>query len=376
MNTPTGTEKEERPDRSAVGDRITGLDLARALAIFGMFMAHIGPRVPAGLIPPDTEWLNAVYRVVHGRSAILFGVLAGIGVAILASRSLSSRDTDLKLVWRSIVLFVIGIWLQTLDMPVAIILHYYAILFLLGILANRWGDRLLLIVSLGALIFGPVALLGMHTLAPDLTRTLPDWYRIDQQFFFILIAGYYPVLTWTSPFLFGMWLGRRDMSTVESSRGLMVGGAFVTTAAYGISVLATSWAGEPTSQGDWRNLVTIEPHNQMPLWLVSATGIAIFVIGVSLYLTRHLPQLTKPLVLVGQMAFTVYVAQIIFLTLAPELVIATDSYGAAWASIGRMAGGTILVVVAYRALLPRGPLEWLVRAPWSIPGSSPLEKPP
>ncbi len=350
-----------------VGGRITGLDMARALAIIGMFMAHIGPRFRPDEVIPGDGILGAVYRSVNGRSAILFGVLAGIGVAILASRGRSLRATDGKLLWRALVLFVIGVWLQTLDMPVAIILHYYAVLFLIGAVANRLGDRGLLGVAASSLMIGPLSIVGMWSLAPDLTRAVPEWFRIDQNMFFILIAGYYPVVTWTAPFLFGMWLGRRGLRSNRTALRMAVVGVVATALAYGVSVFATGLAGETTESGDWRNLMMIEPHNQMPLWLISAAGVAITVIGTSLYLSRRFPGVTRPLVAVGQMAFTVYVAQIIVLTLFPQWVEARESYVDAWISVGRLTLVTILAVLLYRTLPLRGPFEWLIRVPSSPP---------
>src|SRR4051812_8710723 len=53
--------------------RVTGLDVARALAVFGMLGAHFAG-VPADIDASPSSWLG----VVHGRSSILFAVLAGV----------------------------------------------------------------------------------------------------------------------------------------------------------------------------------------------------------------------------------------------------------------------------------------------------------
>ncbi|MEK8225302.1 hypothetical protein NKG05_02965 [Oerskovia sp. M15] len=60
------------------GDRIPGVDVARGVAILGMFAAHVG--VTSDDFSTGDGWLS----LVHGRSSILFAVIAG-------SRSRSSR---------------------------------------------------------------------------------------------------------------------------------------------------------------------------------------------------------------------------------------------------------------------------------------------
>ena len=65
--------------------RILGLDIARGLAILGMAGAHIGETEPFQWLDPAT-WTD----LVHGRSSILFAVLAGISIALMTGRSANS----------------------------------------------------------------------------------------------------------------------------------------------------------------------------------------------------------------------------------------------------------------------------------------------
>ncbi len=58
--------------------RVTGLDMAGALPVFGMLGAHFSG-VPADVDVSPSNWLG----VVHGRSSILFPVLAGVSLALL-----------------------------------------------------------------------------------------------------------------------------------------------------------------------------------------------------------------------------------------------------------------------------------------------------
>jgi hypothetical protein len=55
----------------------------------------------------------------------------------------------------------------------------------------------------------------------------------------------------------------------------------------------------------------------MPLWVLSSTGIALAVVGCCMLLARALPRLVWPAVALGQLALTVYVAQVLVLAARP-----------------------------------------------------------
>jgi uncharacterized membrane protein len=72
---------------SAARGRIQGIDLARAVAILGMVMVHIGP------IRLDGFGLTgAAYRLPVSHASILFVVVAGIGISLLAGDRSRSRQ--------------------------------------------------------------------------------------------------------------------------------------------------------------------------------------------------------------------------------------------------------------------------------------------
>ena len=120
--------------RSRTG-RILGVDAARAIALVGMFATHILPLHDADDVPTLTGLL------ADGRSSALFAVLAGVGVALSTGGPRRPRDARAHLaaaaalVVRGLLVGLLGLWLIDFDAPVAVILPYYGLLFVVAAVA-------------------------------------------------------------------------------------------------------------------------------------------------------------------------------------------------------------------------------------------------
>ena len=124
----------------ALPGRIAGLDVARGLAVLGMFAAHL--RLGDDLGPAPSTW----WGVTNGRPSILFATLAGVSVALLSGWTRRPEGTDLararlRIFVRALWVFGIGWFLDALDTFVAVILGVYAVLFLLVMPFLRWPVR-------------------------------------------------------------------------------------------------------------------------------------------------------------------------------------------------------------------------------------------
>lgn len=345
---------------SVTGARITGVDLARALAIIGMFAVHIGPTEADGA-------LGYAYALPHGRASMLFVLVAGVGVSLLAaSPSGSPRRTTVTLLWRAALLLPVGLALQELDHDVAVILQDYALLFLVAIVLLPLGGRALLAVIALAAPLGSAAYLWGQLRAPEVFQREPvgltdPAVEVGHRLF---LSGPYPLLTWLAPFVLGLWLGRLDLRSRRVRRRLLLWGTVVAAASTALSSALVAVLGDPGDPTGWDHLVVDAAHSQMPLWLTGATAAATAVLGGSLLVADRLPRVSHPLVLTGQLALTAYVGHLVVLGLGPEALTSSQVGPAAT----RLAGFTLVTVglaTAWRRAWSRGPLEMLLQVPGS-----------
>jgi hypothetical protein len=352
----------ERP--ASEGGRVLGIDVARAVAVVGMVMVHFGPTDPQQGAPFGEH----LYALSHGRASVLFVLLAGIGVTLLAGDR--SRDrlrrTWVRLGWRAAVLLPLGLGLQLLDHGVAVILQYYAVYFVVAGAAVLLDDRLLLAAAVALSVVGPlVYLAGWHL--------QPGWYELGPTSLDhppavivrqLLLTGWYPTIVWSAPLLVGVWLGRRTLASTDLQRRMVGWGCALALTAWGASQLLVVLVGEPEAEPSWRLLATDTPHSAMPLWLLGATGSAIAVLGLCLLVSKVLPRLTWPVAAAGQLAFTIYVGHVLVLARWPDLL-RYDAVGDAASSVVRFTVVAIGAAAAWRLVMPRGPLELALRPPWT-----------
>lgn len=361
---PTAPSSTIASAPTSVRTRIGGIDIARGVAIVGMVMVHIGPQEVSG-----DSLLAVGYRSPHGRASILFIVLAGIGVSLLAGDRSDTRvrGATMRLWWRALILLPIGLVLQQLPTNVAVILQYYAFYFVVASLLLHLGDRALLAVAAASATLGPALLVWMHQVVPDWFQPgVPAWYDAGRIVRDVTLTGYYPVVVWTAPLAVGMWLGRRPISTPAMARLLLLGGAVVTAVGFVMSDVAVALLGTATSEGDWRQLVAIEPHNEMPLWVLTSGAIAVAIIGGCVLIGQRMPRVSWPLVAFGQLAFTTYVLHLLVIAVAPQWL-ERDELLTAWVSVARFTIVSVAIAAAYRMVAARGPFEMLLRLPLRRP---------
>jgi uncharacterized membrane protein YeiB len=354
---PTRAPSSSR--RSADPGRVTGVDIARTLAILGMLAVHVGPT--------DGDGLAArLYATPHGRASLLFVVVAGVGVTMLAG---SSRATSLstrgKLLWRAALLLPAGLALQGLDHGANVILQDYALFFLLAVLAIDLARRWLLWLAVTFAALGPVTFFAGRAAFPTMFERDPTTLSdpLLTTLHGLVLSGPYPLVTWAAPFLFGMWLGRLDLRATHVRRRLLVFGFAVGLVTFVLARLLVALFGAPASWGDPRFLYTDAAHGQMPLWLIGGTAVAAGLLGAALLFGDRTVRMARPLVAAGQLALTVYVGHLLVLAAAPDLT-RSDHVGGALVIVAVFSAVILGGASAWRARFRRGPLEYALHPEW------------
>ncbi len=340
---------------TAGADRIGGLDLARGLAVLGMFGAHLD--IGVQLTGDPSSWA----AVVDGRSSILFATLAGVSIALLSGGREPADGVDLvrarlRIMVRAAWVLAIGAVLEWFDTFVAIILGVYAVLFVLALPFLRWPARRLLVAAGIIAVAGPplTAVLGQVLSVAD-----ADEHYVAR----LMVTGTYPAVLWLAFVLVGLAVGRLDTGARVVRARLAAAGTAAAVLGYaGAWVSTRALAGGDPSAGPSAGFASpvgtldvawftgAQPHSGTTSELVGSCGVAVLVVAGCLVMADLLPLLTAPLRAVGALALSVYSAHILalwaLLQVAPErpqgvgiwlvfVLTALSGAGLWWPTLGR-----------------------------------------
>lgn len=331
MNAVSGQETTAQP-------RIPAVDIARGLAILGMFVAHAMPRADDGEL------------LVDGRSSILFATLAGVSLGLLSGGPQppgpGSRSAVRRIVLvRALFVFLLGVLLWTLGSEIAIILDYYAVMFVL-VLPLLFAGR--------AVLLGTAAILLIA--APALARAVDPGNRepasVVDALREYLLTGYYPALVWLPLLLVGLVAARSGLESRRTQAWLVGGGCAAAVAGYGGAFVLTG--------------VTAKAHSGSTAEILGSGGTALAILGLLLLATTGegfgtaARAVLWPLGAAGALALSVYTAQIFVLAMAAG---ARDSGGPdypGWPLLIVLAVASLVGASLWRYFLGRGPLERLL----------------
>ncbi len=355
--------------RAAATARMPGYDVARAIAIFGMVqvnfesMMHLEKHA-------EPAWLNWATERIEGRSAALFVMLAGVGIALRTRKARETgvyREERVALLKRAAVLFVVG--LLNVHLWEWDILHFYGLY--LGLAALLLGARSrTLAVWTGACV--AAAAYFQLEFSYDLELELWSWPGMLLD---LVFSGVHPVFPWMAFLTLGMILGRVDLRERETRRRVFTLGL----AAAALGELADTMVRRAPDvldyDSDTLQLMFGWPRPPSPAFVLAAAGTSVCVICLLIGVTEPRPtsRWVVALMATGQLAFTLYVAHTLAILLPIEHgyfahADLLDALGYAFA-FNLVA---VFVSLWWRRRWSHGPLEALIRqlsgrtepAPW------------
>ncbi|WP_405768705.1 DUF418 domain-containing protein [Actinacidiphila glaucinigra] len=375
--------------------RLVGLDLARGLAVLGMYASHVGPDPPGG---GPVGWAAEMSR---GRSSALFALLAGFTLVILTGRpeprtGRAGRQAAGRVLIRSAALVALGGALTALDTSVNVILAYYGLALALALPLRRLrAARDLALVALAGALVLPQVLYPLRAAAygGGWADTLADHdplARISggEGLLDLLVTGDYPVLTWLPFIVAGMAVARLDLGRPGARARSAVWGAALAAAGYGGSWLALHlvpgalgavsaatdggpaaaawWSDAAGSPGDtnpaW--LLVAAPHSQTTFSILGNTGVALLVLAGCLAVVDRsagLRRLAAPVAAVGSVSLTAYAGHIVALS-ALGLDDEDRSYTGAVTLWLCFTGTAVLAALLWTRVFRRGPLEYALHS--------------
>lgn len=338
------------------------MDVARGLAILGMFVAHIGSDADAPL-PNGSSWFEAF----DGRSAATFSLLAGVSAGFLSGGpqpfvGVAMRGARIRILVRAAVLLPLGVMLSLLGTPIAVILPGYAVMFAMLTVALGWRPRTLLVVAGVVLLVAPPIVFAVRGTGAGAGGPAFG-YVLD-----LLTGRFYPALVWIAYLLVGLALARLDLARPGMPRALLARGVPAAVLGYGAGALAARFA---RPEGIWRSLLSTEPHADSALEVTGNIGVVLCVLALCLVAARA-PRVVYPVAATGALALTTYTAHIIVIVIIGRDVFVEPSNARLMAFVVVTLAATSL----WRATLGRGPLEWLLYASSTAAATAGVAAPP
>lgn len=346
-------------------NRIIALDVARGLAVIGMYIQHFA--------------LNNFNGFVSGNTMILFMLCSGISYSIMA-KSMMTRKIEpavirTRILARSIFIDLVGYVLIMLNGQFAVVLPSYAMLFILALLLINCSTKRLFVISfILFIISSPLMIMGLSLFSN--TAILYD-----------IAGGPLSAIAWSPVFVVGMIIGRFNLKNKHIAKLLIILGAIITIPIKLIALfilpnvravfevwLAQLYSGT-NSQIDafaawplntippqWQMLFVDGPQSGSIFELLIGTGGSLIILGLLCLLSNKIMTIFKPFSNVGRTSLTLYTIQFIIIWILGLIgidVTSIDIGSIPFADI--FIGLLVLVLGCLLAKMPNGPIEYLIK---------------
>lgn len=341
--------------------------------------------------------LTVGQALAGGRASALFAVLAGVSIALITGRGrplrgLARARASAGLAVRALLIAALGLVLAEAGSGIAVVLTYYAVMFVLALpflgLSARW------LVTLAGfwVVAAPVFSHWLRPQLPEREFPSPSWGQLFEDPSGLLaelaFTGYYPAVPWLAYLLVGMALGRLDLTSRRTATTLAAVGAVIAVLATAVSRsltdrpatgrallsdpasgdasvaalldrISAGLAGNVPTDGAWEWLLVVAPHSTTPFDLAQTIGSALVVIGLALLvLGATSGVVTRAIALffgAGTMTLTLYSLHVVLRS--PDLL--PDSLRDSYRFHALLLLGIGLIFVAAGR---RGPLERIIGA--------------
>ena len=291
--------------------RIIGFDLARAYAIFGMYIVNFNFSFGSVMSPNDS--IGHFLNIFTGNSTAIFIICAGMGLSLMCNKKTltvkEKADLKSKVVKRSWFLFVLGLLL--FSWWSGDILHFYGGYMHIAALLLFVPRRYYLLMAISAIIIFHLLMLfiPVETGWDFTTYRYTDFWTPLGFFRNTFFNGWNSIFPWFSYFLLGMWLGRLNWQDKIVKRSIFFTGLVMFLLIQVLRLLAK----EHYFDQFWSDYMMAEYFPAFLPFIIVTMGFALMVIPFLMYIGEKFP--TNSIVLAlqktGQMTLSHYVIHLI-----------------------------------------------------------------
>jgi uncharacterized membrane protein YeiB len=290
--------------------RIIGFDLARAYAIFGMFIVNFN--TVFGSYTNHTG-LSGFLNLFNGNSSTLFVMLAGMGVSLMTKRNdytLEERKSIKSIITkRSWFLFVLGVAFY-LWWP-ADILHFYGGYMHIAVLLIFFPKKYFLYAAAAAIIiFHLLLTIFPYDTGWNLeTLMYKDFWTLKGFLRNTFYNGWNSIFPWIAYFFIGMYLGRLNWSDSKTPKKVLLIGSSV----YIITFLIQSYATSVTQNKDLLFYLTADYLPPFLPFMLGTASFGLILISIFIFIGNKIGEtkIARILSSTGQMTLTHYIAHLV-----------------------------------------------------------------
>ena len=314
-----------------MNQRIIGFDLARAYAIFGMFVVNFN--FCFGTFS-STSTFEKFQNLFVGNSTAIFIILAGVGLSLMTSRLVYTLEEKKKIkstvLKRSWFLFALGLLLY--PWWPGDILHFYggylhlaAFLLFVPRRYYLWAVIAAILIFHALLFFIPIGT-GWDFVTTEYT----DFWSLKGFLRNTFYNGWNSMFPWFAYFALGMWLGRLKWQDKKTRKNVFIAGLLLFIV---FQILRLFARNDFFSEGV-TNYIMSEYFPPYFPFIAITIGFALMVISTFLYIGERFAtsKLILYLAVTGRMTLTHYV---VHLTLGMLLLslLTGEKYTGYWNSL-------------------------------------------
>ncbi|MCU0392987.1 MAG: DUF418 domain-containing protein [Thermoflexibacter sp.] len=291
-------------------ERIIGFDLARAYAIFGMYIVNFN--IVFGQFKDDSLG-GQFLSLFSGNSSTVFVMLAGMGIALMTNRGKEYTEEDKKRLKSTVnkrAWFLFGLGLLLYLWWSADILHFYGgYMHIAALLIFIDKKYYLFVAILAIIVFHLLFAMIPYEIGWNFdTLQYNDFWTVSGFVRNTFYNGWNAIFPWLAYFTIGMYLGRLDWTLTTTQQKFFVIGLVLFLLVLALQSISNHI---PMSE-DLKMYINADYLPPFLPFMLSTIGFGLMLIAIFMYISKFVSnnKLANDLAKTGQMTLTHYISHL------------------------------------------------------------------